>query len=290
MQISVMQMCPGHDKAANIAQARTILDTAPDLQGFVCLPEMWSCLGGDRAAKFAQSEALPGFGSGSAGGAAYEFLRQAAISRGIVVHGGSICERGEGAEAGRLFNTTLVFDPDGREIARYRKIHLFDIVTPDGTGYRESATYGAGQEIVTYQALGVTVGCTICYDMRFGELFLSLRQRGVELIFAPAAFTVPTGQAHWHVLLRARAIETQSWIAASATVGEHVDAKGETRATFGHSLICDPWGRVVAEKPEGIGLVSATMDRAATARIRRDMPVLEHRHARDVAALSENAA
>ncbi|MDR3523748.1 MAG: carbon-nitrogen hydrolase family protein [Acetobacteraceae bacterium] len=290
MQISVMQMCPGHDKAANIAQARAIFDAAPDLRGFVCLPEMWSCLGGNRSTKFEQSETLPGFGSGAVGGAAYEFLRQTALARGIVVHGGSICERGEGAEAGRLFNTTLVFDPDGREIARYRKIHLFDIVTPDGTGYRESATYGAGQEIVTYQAQGITVGCTICYDMRFGEVFLSLRQRGAELIFAPAAFTVPTGQAHWHVLLRARAIETQSWIAASATVGEHIDAKGETRATFGHSLICDPWGQVVAEKPEGIGLATAAMDRAATARIRRDMPVLEHRHARDVAALSAFAA
>jgi len=291
MRISVLQMCPGADKAANIAQATQLLDQAArETPNVISLPEMWSCLGGNRDTKFAQAEALPLYGSGAHGGSAYEFLRGAAQRLGCVVHGGSIAERGTGAEEGRLFNTTLVFDPDGHEIARYRKIHLFDITTPDGTGYRESATYGAGDQIVSFDSAGVTYGCTICYDVRFAELFLALRRRGAELIFLPAAFTVPTGQAHWHTLIRARAIETQCWIAAAATVGEHRDAKGEARATYGHSLICDPWGRVVTEQADGIGVASAVMDRTMTARIRRDMPVLEHRDARHTQAVSDRAA
>ena len=290
MRVSVMQLCPGANKDANIAQATTWMDAAAaERPNFVSLPEMWSCLGGDRTTKFDQAEALPGFGSGATGGPAYEFLRRSAVCLGCVVHGGSIGERGEGVDAGRLFNTSVVFDAQGHEIARYRKIHLFDITTPDGTGYRESSTYGAGEQIVTFEAAGLIVGLSICYDVRFPELFLTLRRQGAELIFLPAAFTVPTGEAHWHALIRARAIETQSWIAAAATVGDHFDAKGQARATFGHSMICDPWGRVVAEQSSGIGLVSAEIDRAMTARIRRDMPVLEHRDARS-AALQRNVA
>jgi predicted amidohydrolase len=288
MRISVVQMCPGHDKAKNIAQAGHLIESA-SVDGFdlVSLPEMWSCLGGDRSQKFAEAEELPAPGSGAPGGAAYAFLRDTAIQLGAVVHGGSIGERGTGSDNGRLFNTTLVFDARGHEIARYRKIHLFDITTPDGKGYRESSVYGAGHEVKTYQASGMTVGCAICYDLRFSELFLALRQSGVELIFLPSAFTVPTGQAHWEVLIRARAIETQCWIAAPATWGEHLDAKGEPRVTFGHSIICDPWGRVVAEMKDGIGSISAVIDSAATAKIRRDMPVLEHRAARPAMDLND---
>jgi predicted amidohydrolase len=291
MRVSVIQMCPGHDKAANIAQAgQLIAQAAAERPDFVSLPEMWSCLGGNRDVKFAEAETLPPFGSGAEGGAAYEFLRATARRLGVTVHGGSIGERGLGEDAGRLFNTNVAFDANGVELARYRKIHLFDITTPDGTGYRESATYGAGQELVTYQSGALKVGCAICYDVRFAELFLSLRRAGAELIFLPAAFTVPTGRAHWEVLIRARAIETQSWIAAPATWGEHLDAKGEARATYGHSLICDPWGRVVAEVPDGIGFASAEIDQAVTAKIRRDMPVLEHRDARHALAATGRAA
>ena len=274
MRISVMQMSPSHDKTENIAQASALIESGM-VGDYLCLPEMWSCLGGDRQNKFQHSEVLPAPDSNDAGGA--------------VVHGGSIAERGVGTDEGRLFNTTVVFGSDGREIARYRKIHLFDIVTPGGTGYRESATFGGGHDVVTYAAGGIIVGCSICYDIRFGELFLAMRRMGAELMFVPAAFTVPTGMAHWHVLLRARAIETQSWIAAAATGGEHIDAKGERRATFGHSLICDPWGRIVAEMPDEIGIISAEVDLKATARIRRDMPLLEHRDARRVAALIDGA-
>lgn len=285
MRISVMQMSPCCNKAENIAQASSLIEPGK-VGNILCLPEMWSCLGGDRATKFEQAEDLPALHSSEIGGAAYEFMRSVARQHGIVVHGGSIAERGKGVDEGRLFNTTVVFDSAGNEIARYRKIHLFDIVTPDGTGYRESALYGSGRDVVTYSAGDLIVGCSICYDIRFGEIFLKLRQMGAEVIFVPAAFTVPTGLAHWEILLRARAIETQCWIAAAATVGEHIDGKGEKRATFGHSLICDPWGRIVAEQPDGIGILSAGIDRNITARIRRDMPIMEHRAARQASALA----
>jgi predicted amidohydrolase len=275
MRVSVMQMTPGTDKAENIAQASRLIAAAIDADrpDVVSLPEIWTCLGGNRAIKHEQAEKLPAYGSNEPGGAAYEFLRGVARSQRIVVHGGSIGEAG----SEKLFNTTVVFDPDGTEIARYRKIHMFDIVTPDGKGYRESAVYGAGKDVVTYETQGVKVGCAICYDVRFPELFLSLRRAGAELIFLPSAFTLQTGKDHWEVLIRARAIETQCWFAAPATYGKHLDAAGEARFTYGHSLLCDPWGQVVAKVSDGIGWATARIDQSLTARVRRDMPVLDHR-------------
>jgi nitrilase len=270
-----MQMSPGTDKAANIEQASRLIAGAIDADrpDIVSLPEMWTCLGGNRAIKQEQAEKLPAYGSNEPGGAAYEFLRGVARSQRIYVHGGSIGEAG----SERLFNTTVVFDPDGTEIARYRKLHLFDIVTPDGKGYRESSMYGAGNEVVTFTAQDVKVGCAICYDVRFPEMFLALRRAGAELIFLPSAFTLQTGKDHWEVLIRARAIETQCWFAAPATCGKHLDAAGEARFTYGHSLLCDPWGHVVAKVSDGIGWATARIDQALTARVRRDMPILEHR-------------
>ena len=276
MRVSVVQMNAGADKASNIAQAARLIAGAveADRPSLVSLPEMWTCLGGDRATKFREAEELPPPGSNAPGGPAYEFLRGIARERRIHVHGGSLAERaGE-----RLFNTTVAFDPTGTEVARYRKIHLFDIVTPDGTGYRESATFGSGSEVVTYEADGVRVGCAICYDVRFPELFLRLRQAGAEMIFLPAAFTLLTGKDHWETLIRARAIETQCWMAAPAMWGVHTEGgSGAARHTYGHSLVCDPWGHVVAKVSDGIGWTTARIDRAVTAKVRKDMPVLEHR-------------
>ena len=276
MRVSVVQMNPGHDKAANIAQARRLVAAAvaADHPTLVALPEMWSCLGGDKVTKAAAAETLPAPGSGAAGGEAYEFLRALAREYGIHVHGGSIAERDDD----RLFNTTLVFHPDGREAGRYRKIHLFDIVAPDGTGYRESGTYGAGDQVVLCDVAGVRVGLAICYDLRFAELFLALRRAGAELIVLPSAFTLQTGKDHWEALLRARAIETQCWMAAPATWGRHQEPHGE-RHTYGHSLVCDPWGHVVARASDGPGHATARIEASVTARVRRDMPVLEHRAA-----------
>jgi nitrilase len=275
MRVSVVQMNPGHDKARNLAQARRLIAEAHAADGarLLVLPEMWTCLGGDRASKFAAAEELPARGGEAQGGEAYEFLRGVARERRVYVHGGSIAERaGE-----RLFNTTLLFDPAGREIARYRKIHLFDIVTPDGAGYRESDTFVGGDAVVICEVDGMRVGCAICYDIRFPELFLALRRAGAELILLPAAFTLLTGKDHWLPLLRARAIETQCWFAAAATWGRHSEADGEPRFTYGHSLVCDPWGNVVAMASDGTGWASARIDPALTARVRRDMPVLDHR-------------
>jgi nitrilase len=273
MRVSVVQMSPTADKTENIAQASRLIAGAvaserPDL---VALPEIWTCLGGARDQKFAAAEALPA--PGDRGGAAYEFLRQAAVANGIHVHGGSIGE----LAGGRLFNTSLVFAPSGQELARYRKIHLFDITTPDGTGYRESETYGAGEEVVTCDIAGTQVGLAICYDVRFPELFLALRRRHVDLIMLPAAFTLQTGKDHWEVLLRARAIETQTWFAAPACTGPHRGGKGDIRFTYGHSMIVDPWGHVVARASDGLGWATATIDKSRLARVRADMPVLEHR-------------
>jgi nitrilase len=274
MRVSVMQMNCGHVKADNIAQARRLIDGAveSDRPDLVSLPEMWSCLGGDRQIKTAEAEELPPPGSNLPGGGAYEFLRGVARSRRITVHGGSIAEKAEG----KLFNTTVVFGPDGNEVARYRKIHLFDISLPDGTGYRESNTYGAGAEIVTCEIGGVRTGLAICYDVRFPELFLALRRAGAEIVFLPSAFTLQTGKDHWEVLIRARAIETQCWLVAAATWGRHLE-RGEPRFTYGHSLVCDPWGHVVSKASDGIGWATARIDSALTERVRRDMPVLEHR-------------
>jgi nitrilase len=275
MLATVIQLQPGADKPANIAAARRQIERshAQGTGAIVSLPEMWTCLGADRATKFAQSETLPLPGEPGEPGSAYAFLSCIARATGIFLHGGSIGER----QGDTLFNTTLVFGPDGRELARYRKIHLFDVVTPNGQGYRESSMFGAGRHVVTCAAGGLTLGLTICYDLRFPELFLALRRAGAEVIFVPSAFTVETGRDHWEVLLRARAIETQCFIVAAATCGTHADAAGRPRETFGHSLIIDPWGVVLAELPEGEGCASAELDPQRLAKVRSCMPVLDHR-------------
>lgn len=277
MRIAVVQMNQGSDKAANIDQARRLIEgaVAADRPDMVSLPETWTNLGGGRDARFAAAETLPE--PGGTGGAAYEFLREVARANRIHVHGGSIIEAG----GEKLFNTSLLFGPDGQEIARYRKVHLFDITAPDGTGYRESALYGAGTKLVVAEAGGLRFGLTVCYDMRFAEEYVALRRMGAEVLFVPSNFTLQTGKDHWEVLLRARAIETQCWIVAAASWGAY-EERGATRQVYGHSLIADPWGHVVAKCSDGTGWATARIDPAVTARVRRDMPVLEHRDARRV--------
>ncbi|MGO9816583.1 MAG: carbon-nitrogen hydrolase family protein [Acidocella sp.] len=273
MRVAVIQMSPGADKSENIAQARALIEgvLAEQKVDLIALPEIWTCLGGSRADKFAAAENLPT--PGETGGLAYEFLRQMAMAHNVHIHGGSIGE----LAGDKIFNTSIVFSPAGVELGRYRKIHLFDITTPDGQGYRESAIYGAGDKVVTVDIAGMRVGLAICYDVRFPELFLALRRAGAELIVLPAAFTLQTGKDHWEVLLRARAIETQCWFAAPATTGTHKEGNGELRQTYGHSLIADPWGHVVAKASDGLGWAAASIDKALTARVRANMPLLEHR-------------
>lgn len=272
MRVSVVQMNSGADKQANIAQAAALIEAAvaADAPAMVALPELWPCIGGDRAGMHAAAEALPE--AGGPGGEAYAFLRGVAVRYGIHVHAGSLPEAAEG----RLFNTSVVFDPAGVEVARYRKMHLFDRTTEDGRGFRESRHFGAGTEVVTFDAGGLRVGCAICYDLRFPELFLALRRAGAELIVLPSAFTMQTGKDHWEVLVRARAIETQCWLAAPALWGPHQE-RGEPRMSYGHSMVVDPWGHVVARASDGVGWASARVDAALAARVRGQMPVMSHR-------------
>lgn len=279
MRVSVIQMSPGSDKTDNIAQAGRLIEAcvAADDPDLVVLPEMWACLGGSRHDKLAAAETVPLPGSDTGGGPAFLFLQDLARRHRVHVHGGSIGEQG----GDKLLNTSLLFTPDGSLIARYSKIHLFDITTPDGVGYRESDVYRAGDAVVSVEVSGrfgrIRLGLAICYDVRFGELFHRLRREGTELMLLPAAFTAETGAAHWETLIRARAIDTQCWFAAAATTGQHRDADGHGRLTYGHSMVVDPWGTVVAQASVGQGWTTSRIDRTATTRVRANMPVMEHR-------------
>ncbi len=176
-------------------------------------------------------------------------------------------------EPGRSYNTCLHLRPDGEIAARYRKIHLFDVSLADGTVLRESARTLPGAEPVSTHTPAGILGLTVCYDLRFPYLYQALVDQGAVAVTIPSAFTRPTGAAHWHVLLRARAIETQCYVIAPAQHGRN----WEKRASYGHSLIVDPWGEIVAELPEGDGVITADIDPERVASVRAQLPSLEHR-------------
>ena len=279
MKIAVIQMNSVSDVAANIAKARTLIERAVDLEGpdWICLPEHWNWAGGSTRDKFANGDSVPG-------GPAYAAAQELAARHRIWIHAGSVLERAkDSARAGeKVHNTTVVFDRTGREVAVYRKIHLFDITLPDGTAYRESASVIPGREVVTYDCEGLRVGCAICYDLRFPELFQALAAEGAQLIALPSSFTLQTGKDHWEVLCRARAIETETYFAAPGQCGSFLapspdKAGNERRFTYGHSLIADPWGHVVAKVSDGEGFACARIDRAFLAQCRANIPVAEHK-------------
>ena len=272
MKISAIQMNTGSEKALNLTQAcdlvaQAVAQDGPDM---VVLPEVFAFMGASVAEKRAAAEELPV--AGQIGGAAYESLREMARSHGVFVHGGSFVER----DGDAYYNTTLAFDRTGAELARYRKIHLFDVTTPDGRSYRESDTFGAGQAVVTYRADAATIGFSICYDLRFAELFRALAEAGADVIMVPAAFTLQTGKDHWEVLLRARAIETQTYIVAAAQTGSYFEGSDE-RVSWGHSMIVNPWGHLIAQAGEGIGHASAALDLDYLSTVRARIPVARHR-------------
>ncbi|MCB1883514.1 MAG: carbon-nitrogen hydrolase family protein [Geminicoccaceae bacterium] len=261
MKVAAIQMSSGADKALNLTEAedlvaRAVAEEAPDL---VVLPETFTCMGGPAAHRRALAETFPD-------GEAYDRMQALARRHGVWLHAGSMAE----AAGEKSYNTTVVFDREGNEAARYRKLHLFDVEVPGGIRYLESETIKGGREVVTYDCEGVRIGCAICYDLRFPELFRALRDGGAEVIVLPAAFTLQTGKDHWHVLLRARAIETQSWVVASAQWGAFDDGR---RHTYGHSLVIDPWGTVVADAPDGTGYAVARIDPERVATVRRNLPV-----------------
>jgi predicted amidohydrolase len=188
----------------------------------------------------------------------------------VTLVGGSITEAREGHE--KLSNTSVVFDPDGALVAAYRKIHLFDVEV-GGLVYRESEAEEPGDEAVLAEVEGWAIGLTVCYDVRFPELYRILALEGAELVTVPAHFTLHTGKDHWHVLLRARAIENQLYVVAAAQVGEPMRG----RPSYGRSLIADPWGTVLAEAPDEETVISAELDRARLVRIRAALPSLANR-------------
>jgi deaminated glutathione amidase len=271
MKVSLVQMNSGADKARNLENARALIGraVAEENPDWLCLPEVFDFLGGSREEKFAAAESFPD-------GPAYRLMQQLAREHRVFIHAGSILERV--ADEERIANTTVVFDRDGRERARYRKIHLFDVTTPDGAAYRESATIKRGDQVVVYDCEGVTVGCSICYDLRFPALFQALSARGAQLIALPAAFTLMTGKDHWEVLCRARAIENEVYFCAAAQTGAFTEGR-ETRLTWGRSLVVDPWGCVVALASDGPGHVSTRLDMERVQRVRDLIPVAKHRTA-----------
>ena len=207
--------------------------------------------------------------------------RLSALARELKIHllVGSISEQrlepnGE-IDPQRCYNTSLLYGPDGVLIASYRKIHLFDVDVPGGLCVKESDSVVAGDEVVVAETALGKIGMSICYDLRFPELYRALVDRGAELITVPSAFTLTTGKDHWHTLLRARSIETQTWVIAPGQWGQHDEAG--RRQSYGHSLIIDPWGAVVADKGQGEGVCYAEIDLERVRDVRRSIPLARHR-------------
>ena len=172
----------------------------------------------------------------------------------------------------KLANRQLLFSPQGEIVASYDKIHMFDVDLPNGEKYRESDLFAGGGKLALVDMDGIKLGMTICYDVRFSYLYRALAKQGAQIISIPAAFTVPTGEAHWEVLLRARAIETGSFIIAPAQTGEHDGG----RKTWGHSMIIDPWGKVLSDGGKDIGIIYANIDMADVTKARNAIPALKH--------------
>ena len=267
LRIGAVQMCSIDDLAANLASTRALVDrAAAEGAQLVVLPECFSFLGRSEGDKLAIAEALDG--RGAVAGA----LRELATKHGIWIVGGGTPELVPG-DIRRTYNTALVVDPRGELAARYRKIHLFDVDIPGGAVLRESDATAPGAQLVVVDIAGAKVGVSICYDLRFPELYRRLvKEHGAEVLLVPAAFTAHTGAAHWHLLLRARAVENQAWVVAAAQHGKH-NAK---RESYGHSLVVDPWGTIVAEQDAGDGVVLADLDGDTVAKRRAQMPCLEH--------------
>lgn len=264
MKVALIQMNSQDDKSANLKAARDMLEMAasdgrPDL---IVLPEYYAFLDADPAAMRASAETFPD-------GESFRLMSALAEKHKVTIHAGSVVER----DGDEYFNATLVFGPDGRQRARYRKIHLFDVDAPGGVSYRESKLVSRGRDVVTYNVGKTTVGCAICYDLRFPELFRKLRDAGSDVIVLPAAFTLMTGKDHWELLARARACETQTWFIATGQTGTH--AKGKN-ACYGHSMVINPWGHVTAQISDGVGMTSTRLDFAYTDKVRASVPVAQH--------------
>jgi predicted amidohydrolase len=262
MRVAVVQMNSAEDKAQNLSTAERLLHTAADRNAeLAVLPELFTYLGRRRGHREA-AEPIPGPTS--------ELLARIARQRHMRIVGGSFLESVTGQE--RYFNTCLALEADGSIVARYRKLHLFD-VDVEGNRYRESDTMAPGDEVVLTKLGDVPVGLTICYDLRFPELYRRLGAGGARIITAPSAFTFETGKDHWDLLVRTRALENQVFVLAAAQFGPHPPGL----ACYGNAMIVDPWGRVLARAPEGEGVVVADIDFEQQDQIRKSLPALSHR-------------
>jgi predicted amidohydrolase len=272
VQVAVIQLSSQDDVNANLARVRElVLEAGRSGAELVALPENFAFMG-EESKKREIAERVDDDPAGPITSA----LRLAARDARVWLVAGGMPERSDDPD--RPFNTSLLFEPDGRLVSRYRKVHLFDVDLPDGTKLLESGATTAGSEPVVNEISGRAgkpfgLGMTICYDLRFPELYRRLGDRGVRVVTVPAAFTLTTGKDHWHVLLRARAIENQVYVLAPAQHGKH--PRG--RQTYGKSLIVDPWGDVLAQCAEGEGFAMARLDFAAQDRVRASLPCLSHR-------------
>ncbi len=258
---AAVQLCAGTDRAKNLAQSEALVRNAAERGAeLIVLPEVFAWRG-PREEERLQAETLSG--------ATVTWLR--GLARELRVHlvAGSILERA--ARGGRAFNTSLLVGPNGRILASYRKIHLFDVDLPGAVTVRESDTRRPGRTPVLARTPLATLGLSVCYDLRFPELYRQLTFRGATVLLVPAAFTAFTGRAHWETLLRARAIENQCFVVAPNQTGV-----GPTGACWGHSAIIDPWGTVLAALGDEPGVAVAALDPAELRRVRRSLPALAH--------------
>jgi predicted amidohydrolase len=261
-------MCSVGDLMTNLTTCGALTaQAAAEGAQLVVLPECFSFLGRSEGDKLAAAEVLE-----HRTGPVMTMLRDLATKHGIWLIGGGTPEVVPG-DSKRTYNTAVVIDPRGNLVARYRKIHLFDVDIPGGAVLRESDGTAPGEDLIVVDIEGAPVGVSICYDLRFPELYRKLvKDMGAQVIVIPAAFTAHTGAAHWHVLMRARAIENQAWVVAPAQWGKHNDK----RESFGHTLIVDPWGTIVGERADGDGVVTALLDGETVATRRAQMPCGRH--------------
>ncbi|HEY2274973.1 MAG TPA: carbon-nitrogen hydrolase family protein [Steroidobacteraceae bacterium] len=266
MRVAALQMTSGPEVAANLAQAGALLEeAAANGARLAVLPENFSFLGLQDADKRAVAET-------DGAGPVQEFLAANARRLGLWIVGGTIALR-NGAD-GRVAAASLVYDADGARVARYDKIHLFDVDIPGRTEtYRESANVAPGTHPVVLDTPVGRLGLSVCYDVRFPELYRHLSAAGAQLLSVPSAFTAPTGRAHWETLLRARAIENLSYVIAPAQSGIHPSG----RETYGDSMIVDFWGRILKRVPRGRGCALAEVDLALQGNVRASFPALRHR-------------
>ena len=260
--VAAIQMVSSPDVGQNLAAVRRLVAEAAGRGAtLVALPEYWPIMGMSDADKVAHAEA-PGSGP------IQECMAQLAREHGIWLVGGTLPM--VSPQAGKVLNTTLVYDPQGSSMSRYDKIHLFGF-NKGAESYDEARTIVPGESVGVFDAPFGRVGLSVCYDLRFPELYRAMGE--CALIVVPAAFTHTTGRAHWEVLLRARAIENQCYVLASAQGGTHANG----RRTYGHSMLVDPWGEVKAVLPEGEGVISGELDPAFLAGVRESLPALRHR-------------